>query len=83
MSEEKKDEINVEKDDEPIEGSEHRYDGHHGYGRYHRGHQMRRRMWMNFAFMSVEEEVELLESVKERLEKRLTIINERLAKLKA
>jgi hypothetical protein len=83
MSDEKKDENVEEKEEEqPEEGYGHRHGGHYGHGWY-RGHIMRRRMWMNFAFMPVEEEVKLLESVKERLEKRLAIINERLTKLKA
>jgi hypothetical protein len=44
---------------------------------------MRKRMMMHFVSMSVEEEVELLESAKARLEDRLKVVNERLSKLKA
>ncbi len=64
---------------------------HHGYGGYgpHGGygrrmaHVMRRRMWMRFATMTKDEEVEFLEDVKARLEERLKIVDERLVKLKA
>jgi hypothetical protein len=38
---------------------------------------------MRFVSMSIEEEVELLESVKARLEDRLRVVDERLVKLKA
>jgi len=38
---------------------------------------------MHFASLSVEEEVEFLESVKTRLEDKLRVVNERLTKLKA
>ncbi len=59
--------------------------GHHGHGGYgwHMAHAMRRRMWMRFATMTKEEEIELLEAVKGRLEERLKVVDERLAKLKA
>jgi hypothetical protein len=40
-------------------------------------------MMMRFVSMSIEEEVELLESVKARLEDRLRVVDERLVKLKA
>jgi hypothetical protein len=40
-------------------------------------------MMMHYASMTIEEEVEFLESIKARLEERLTIVNEKLAKLKA
>jgi len=40
-------------------------------------------MMMHFASMTVEEEVEFLESVKVRLEDRLKVVNEKLTKLKA
>jgi len=57
--------------------------GHHHSWHGGRGHMIRRRMMMHFASMTVKEEVELLESVKERLDSRLAVVNERLAKLKA
>jgi hypothetical protein len=40
-------------------------------------------MMMHFVSMTVDEEVEYLESVKVRLEDRLKNVNERLTKLKA
>ena len=40
-------------------------------------------MMMHFASMTIEEEVEFLENVKARLEDRLSVVNDRLAKLKA
>jgi hypothetical protein len=40
-------------------------------------------MMMHFASMTVEEEVEFLESVKARLEERLAVVNKKLGKLKA
>jgi hypothetical protein len=49
---------------------------HHRWG-HHRMHMMR------FATMTLEEEVEFLEAVKERLEERLSSVNARLQKLKA
>ena len=57
--------------------------GHRGPMGHYGGHWMHRRMMMHFASMTVEEEVEFLESVKARLEERLTIVNEKLGKLKA
>ena len=61
-------------------GHNHDYHGQHtGW----RSHMIRRRMMMHFASITVEEEVEFLEGVKERLDGRLAIVNERLAKLKA
>jgi hypothetical protein len=50
--------------------------GHHHWG-HHRMHMMR------FAAMTLEEEIEFLEAVKERLEERLSSVNARLQKLKA
>ena len=44
---------------------------------------MDRRAMMRFASMTVEEEVEFLDSVKVRLEDRLKGVNDRLLKLKA
>jgi prefoldin subunit 5 len=38
---------------------------------------------MRFAAMTLEEEIEFLEAVKERLEERLSSVNARLQKLKA
>ncbi len=46
------------------------------------GPWMDRRAMMRFASMTVDEEVEFLESVKVRLEDRLKSVNERLTKLK-
>ena len=57
--------------------------GHHGHHGWHMRHAMRRRMWMRFASMTAAEEVEFLGDVKARLEDRLSVVNERLAKLKA
>ena len=50
---------------------------------HHRGHWMRKHVMMRFVSMSIEEEVELLESVKARLEDKLRVVDERLVKLKA
>jgi hypothetical protein len=89
MSEEKKPEVEEESEEQSQEccggHGEQSYHGcgHHGsWGRHH-GHWMRRHIMMRFASMTVDEEVELLESVKARLEDRLKIVNERLTKLKA
>jgi hypothetical protein len=49
---------------------------HHHWG-HHRMHMM------HFATMTLEEEIEFLEAVKERLEERLSSVNARLQKLKA
>jgi hypothetical protein len=57
--------------------------GHGGHWGHHGGHWMRKRMMMHFASMTIEEEVEFLESVKARLDERLAIVNEKLGKLKA
>ena len=57
--------------------------GHHGPWGHHGGHWMHKRMMMHFASMTVEEEVEFLESVKARLEERLTVVNAKLGKLKS
>ena len=88
MSEEKKPEVEegLEETQERSEG--HRDWHHHRCGEvrpwgHHRGHWMRKHVMMRFVSMSVEEEVELLESVKARLEDRLRIVDERLLKLKA
>jgi hypothetical protein len=51
--------------------------GGHPHWGMHRHHMMR------FATMSLEEEIELLEQAKEKLEERLAAINTRLQKLKA
>ena len=50
--------------------------------RYHRycGFPMHHFGWRGF--MTVEEEVEMLEKAKEHLESQLTIVNERIEKLK-
>ena len=50
--------------------------GHHHWG-HHEHHMMR------FAMISLEEEVDILEEAKVRLEERLAIVNTRLQKLKA
>ena len=86
MSEEKKSEI-----EEGLEETQECSGGHMWHHRrgevcpwgHHRGHWMRRHVMMRFVSMSVEEEVELLESVKARLEDRLRVVDERLVKLKA
>jgi len=89
MSEEKKPEVETEseeKDQERCDSQgEQQYSrcGHQGPWGHHGGHWMRKRMMMHFVSMSVEEEVELLESAKARLEDRLKVVNERLSKLKA
>jgi len=89
MSEEKKPEAETEseeKSQEHCEGQEEQqysWCGHQGPWGHHGGHWMRKRMMMHFVSMSVEEEVELLESAKARLEDRLKVVNERLSKLKA
>jgi len=89
MSEEKKPEVeetSEEQTQECCQGHEEQRNegcGHHGPWGYNGGHWMRRRMMMHFASMTVEEEVEFLESVKERLEDRLSVVNQKLAKLKA
>ncbi|NIN53687.1 MAG: hypothetical protein GTO23_11150 [Nitrososphaeria archaeon] len=46
-------------------------------------HKHHHRMGFRRAFMSVEEEIEMLEKAKEHLEAQLKNINERLEKLKA
>ena len=86
MSEEKKPDIQ-EGFEETQERSEDRW-GHHGCGEdrpwgHDYGHWMRKRMMMRFVSISIEEEVELLESVKARLKGRLRVVDERLVKLKA
>lgn len=62
-------------------------DGPHGPPGGPHGHEggpwMDRRAMMRFASMTVEEEVEFLDSVKVRLEDRLKGVNDRLLKLKA
>ena len=86
MSEENKPEIReVFEETQECSGS-HRW--HHRCGEvrswgHHRGHWMRKHMMMRFVSMSIEEEVELLESVKARLEDRLRVVDEKLVKLKA
>ncbi|MGD0804821.1 MAG: hypothetical protein ABSA11_12205 [Candidatus Bathyarchaeia archaeon] len=76
----------------PEERSEHHgphapHDGPHGPPGGPHGpageHWMDRRAMMRFASMTVDEEVEFLESVKVRLEDRLKGVNDRLTKLKA
>jgi hypothetical protein len=86
MSEEKKPEI--EEGLEETQECSGGYRWHHRCGEvrpwgHHRGHWMRKHVMMRFVSMSVEEEVELLESVKARLEDRLRVVDERLVKLKA
>ena len=88
MSEDENTEI-----EEGLEETEECSGGHRGWHHYgcgqdrpwghHRGHWMRKHMMMHFVSMSIEEEIELLESVKVRLEDRLRVVNERLVKLKA
>jgi len=88
MSEEKKSEIK-----EGLKETQECSGGHRGWHRHrcgqdrpwghHRGHWMRKHVMMRFVSMSIEEEVELLESVKARLEDRLRVVDERLVKLKA
>ncbi len=88
MSEEKKPEVeeSEEQGKECCGGHEDKQEsqcGHHGPWGHPGNHWMHRRMMMHFASMTVEEEVEFLESVKARLEDRLKVVNERLTKLKA
>jgi hypothetical protein len=88
MSEEMKPEAREESEEQSREGcgyDEQRGEccGHQGPWGHHGGHWMHKRMMMHFASMTVEEEVEFLESVKARLEERLAIVNEKLGKLKA
>ncbi len=88
MSEENKPEERQESEENDKEccgGHEHTMGcgGHHGQWGHGGGHWMHRRMMMHYASMSVEEEVEFLESVKARLEDRLATVNEKLGKLKA
>jgi hypothetical protein len=89
MSEEKKPEVeetSEEQTEECCQGHEEHQNegcGHQGPWGHHQGHWMRKRMMMHFASMTIEEEVELLENVKARLEDRLSAVNERLTKLKA
>ncbi|OGD58698.1 hypothetical protein A3K78_09475 [Candidatus Bathyarchaeota archaeon RBG_13_52_12] len=89
MSEEKKPEVETESEEKSHECCEsqgeqqYNWCGHHGPWGHHGGHWMHKRMMMHFVSMSVEEEVELLESAKARLEERLKVVNERLSKLKA
>ena len=85
MSEENKPEIEeTEENEECCQGHEHHHgcQGHHGPWAYGEG-WMHKRMMMRFASMTVEEEIELLEHVKGRLEERLKVIDQRLTKLKA
>ncbi len=88
MSEENKPEVEETGENEGCCGG-HGHKGYEGgcYGHHgpwsHGGGWMRKRMMMSFASMTVEEEIELLESVKVRLENRLKVIDERLSKLKA
>jgi ABC-type Zn2+ transport system substrate-binding protein/surface adhesin len=89
MSEEKKPEVEETSEEQTKEccqgHEEHENEDyrHHGPWSHHQGLWMRRRMMMHFASMTIEEEVEFLENVKARLEDRLSVVNERLAKLKA
>jgi hypothetical protein len=88
MSEENKPEVREESEEQGNEccGGHQRHEGcggHHGPWSHNGGHWMHKRMMMHFASMSVDEEVEFLESVKARLEERLAIVNEKLGKLKA
>jgi hypothetical protein len=82
MSEEKREEHVEEQGEQPQCECGHNH-GHHGLHGGWRGHMIRRRMMMHFASMTIGEEIELLEGVKERLDGRLAVVNERLAKLKA
>jgi len=89
MSEELKPEEREESEEQSKEccgGHEEQHEeccGHRGPWGHHGGHWMHKRMMMHFASMTVEEEVEFLESIKARLEERLTIVNAKLGKLKA
>jgi len=86
MSEEKKEEKVEEQAEEQVEEQQEQNcecGQHYGHYGHWRGHWIRRRMMMNFASMTMEEEIELLESVKKRLEERLAVVNSRLTKLKA
>ena len=89
MSEEKKPEVEENSEEQSQERcgghEEQKYQwcGQHSPWGHHHGHWVHKRMMMNFASMTVGEEVEFLESIKARLEDRLKTVNERLAKLKA
>ena len=83
MSEEKKEKMEEKEEKQYPHFFRYRYPSRYGYDWHRSDYLVRRRMWMNFVNMSLDEEIKLLESVKERYEKRLETINERLTKLKS